>query len=134
MFDFGAIDLGYSGNKFTWAKGRWGNAMIKRKLDRGIANISWRLAFPKASLSHLGAIMSDHTPILLDTNPVEDFAHRPFHFEVAWLRDERCLPVIEKAWEVVPRGSDFTNLYKKLAAHKRCAPTMEQRGFRSLPR
>ena len=116
MFDFGVIDLGYSGNKFTWAKGRWGNAAIKRRLDRGIANISWRLVFPKASMSHLGAIMSDHTPILLDTNPVEDFALRPFHFEAAWLRDERCLPVTEKAWDVAPRGSHFTNLYKKLVA------------------
>nr|POF06471.1 hypothetical protein CFP56_57443 [Quercus suber] len=65
MFDFGAIDLGFSGNKFTWAKGRWGSAAIKRRLDRGIANISWRLAFPKATLSHLGAIMSDHSPFCL---------------------------------------------------------------------
>nr|XP_023872064.1 uncharacterized protein LOC111984679 [Quercus suber]POE86237.1 hypothetical protein CFP56_07045 [Quercus suber] len=97
MFEFGAIDLGYSGSKFTWAKGRWGNASIKRRLDRGIANISWRLAFPKAAISHLGAIKSDHTPILLDTNPDEDFAHRPFRFEVAWLRDNSCVPVIERA-------------------------------------
>ena len=69
MFEFGAVDLGYSGNKFTWAKGKWGNASIKRRLDRGIANISWRLAFPNATISHLGAIRSDHAPILLDTNP-----------------------------------------------------------------
>lgn len=35
MLDLGAIDLGYSGNKFTWAKGRWGHAAIKERLDRG---------------------------------------------------------------------------------------------------
>lgn len=78
MFDFGVIDLGYSGNKYTWAKGRWGNATIKRRLDRGIANILWRLAYLKATISHLGAIMSDHKPLLLDTNSEDDFAHRPF--------------------------------------------------------
>lgn len=77
-FDFGAIDLGFLGNKYTWAKGKWGNAPIKRRLDRGIASISWRLAYPKASIAHLGAIKSDHTPILLNTNPSEPFAHRPF--------------------------------------------------------
>nr|POE84009.1 hypothetical protein CFP56_54799 [Quercus suber] len=82
MFEFGAIDLGYTGSKYTWAKDKWGNASIKRRLDRGIANISWRLAFPRASISHLGAIRSDHTPILLDTNPQSSFAHRPFRFEV----------------------------------------------------
>ena len=69
MFEFGAIDLGFSGSKFTWAKGRWGNASIKRRLDRGIANMSWRLAYPGATIVHLGAINSDHAPILLDTNP-----------------------------------------------------------------
>ena len=39
MFDLGAIDLGCSRNKFTWTKGRWGNAAIKERLDRGLASI-----------------------------------------------------------------------------------------------
>ncbi|KAK9989403.1 hypothetical protein SO802_029642 [Lithocarpus litseifolius] len=33
MFDLGAIDLGHLGNKFTWAKGRWGSSTIKEILD-----------------------------------------------------------------------------------------------------
>ncbi|XP_023926387.2 uncharacterized protein LOC112037802 [Quercus suber] len=43
MFEFDAIDLGFSGNKFTWAKRRRGKSTIKRRLDRAIASISWRL-------------------------------------------------------------------------------------------
>ena len=62
MFEFGAIDLGYSGSKFTWAKGNWGNVAIKRRLDRGIANISWILAYSKAAISHLGAINQTTLP------------------------------------------------------------------------
>nr|POF10195.1 hypothetical protein CFP56_14135 [Quercus suber] len=115
MFEFGAVDLGYNGSKFTWAKGKWGNASIKRRLDRGIANISWRLAFPNATISHLGAIRSDHAPILLDTNPQSTFAHRPFRFEAAWLRDNRCQPVIAQAWKETVGGSDFIKLCKKQA-------------------
>lgn len=34
MFEFGAIDLGFSGGKYTWEKGKWGNAAIKRRLDK----------------------------------------------------------------------------------------------------
>ena len=33
MFEVGAIDLGYFEGKYTWAKGKWGNAAIKRRLD-----------------------------------------------------------------------------------------------------
>ena len=68
MFEFNAVDLGYSGNKFTWVRGKWGKTAIKRRLDRGMASISWRLAFSKAVISQLGVIKSNHTPILLDTN------------------------------------------------------------------
>ena len=116
MFEFGAIDLGFSGCKFTSAKGRWGNASIKRRLNRGIANMSWRLAYPGASIVHFGAIKSDHAPILLDTNPQSNFAHRPFRFEVTWLRDDQCHEVIESAWKDQVAGSKFIRLYKKQAS------------------
>ena len=34
LFEFNAVDLGYSRDKFTWAKGKWGSAVIKRRMDR----------------------------------------------------------------------------------------------------
>lgn len=80
-FDFGAIDLGFSGNKYTWAKGKWGNAPIKRRLDRGIASISWGLAYPKASIALLRAIKSDHTPPLLNHSPIVLSSSKPSRLE-----------------------------------------------------
>ena len=133
MFEVGAIDLGYSEGKYTWAKDKWGNAAIKRRLDRGIANISWRLAYSKAMLAHLGAIGSDHTPITLDTNPQTSFAHRPFRFEVAWLRDERCASVIDSAWNIETSGSEFIKLCKKQAATKDALRKWTQGSFRKVP-
>lgn len=89
-----------------------------------MASISWRLAFPKAVISHRGAIKSDHTLIFLDINPSDSFTHRPFRFKAFWIRDERCKNVIENAWNANVAGSDFTKLYKKQAStrdalHKR---------------
>ena len=78
IFEFGVIDLSFLGSKFTWAKGRRCNSAIKRRLDKAIASMVWRLAYPKATISHLRAIRSNHTPILLDSNSVTSFAHRPF--------------------------------------------------------
>ena len=89
---------------------------IKRRLDKGIASISWRLVYPKATIAYLGAIKSNHTPILLNTNPSDSFAHRPFRFEATWLRDESCHSVIDKAWNIEASGSNFVKLYKRQAS------------------
>lgn len=83
LFDLGAVDLGFSGNKFSWSNRRWGRNSVKERLDRGIASMSWRLTFPRASILHLSAIKSDHCPLLLDTNPSNDFSPCPFRFEAA---------------------------------------------------
>ena len=71
MFDLGAVDLGFSGAKFTWCNKRWGSGCIRERLDRGIANTSWRLAFLRDAVFHLGSVKSDHCPILNDTNPMD---------------------------------------------------------------
>ena len=115
IFEFSAIDLGFAGNSYTGARGRWGSSAIKRRLDRGIASISWRLAFPSAAVAHLGAFKSNHTPILLDTNPEDCFAHRPFRFEAAWIRDGGCNSIVEKTWNMQTRGPAFFKLFKKQA-------------------
>ena len=101
-----------------WAKGRWGNAAIKERLDRGLASISWRLVFPNASVQHLGALNSNHLPILLDTNPNDCFNPHPSCFEAAWIRDERCQEVIEQAWNIEVWGSQLSRLCKKQDATK----------------
>ena len=64
--------MGFTGNKFTWSNNRWGKHSIKERLDRGISSMEWRLKFPRASIFHLGAINSDHCPILLDTIDLSD--------------------------------------------------------------
>jgi len=35
MFEFNAVDLGYLGNKFTWARGRWGQSINLKKTGQG---------------------------------------------------------------------------------------------------
>ena len=97
IFDLGAVDLGFSGNKFTWCNRRWGKGCIRERLDRSIASTEWRVLFPKVVLYHLGAIRTDHAPLLLDTNPCDFFPPRPFRFEAVWVRDPSCFEVISKS-------------------------------------
>ena len=53
---------------------------------------------------------------MLDTNPSDSFAHKPFRFEAVWLRDDRCSDVIKEAWKTKVVGLEFIKLYKKQVA------------------
>ena len=113
LFDLGAIDLGFAGAKYTWWNKRWGKNAIKERLDRAICNSGWRTQFPKASVFHLEATNSDHAPLLIDSNPKEEFLLRPFKFEAMWTRDPRCSGVVKEAWKLEVPGSSSFVLCKK---------------------
>lgn len=106
-----------------------GECSSEAKIRQGIASISWRLAFPNANITHLGAVNSDHTLLLLDTCPSDSFAHRPFRFIVAWIRDPNCYSVVENAWSKNVRGSEFTKLCKKHEATRKALRSWNKEVF-----
>ena len=71
------------------------------------------MLFPKATVFHLSAINSDHAPLLIDTNPSEDYCPHPFRFEAIWVRDPRYGGIIRKAWNSMVEGSHTYVLYRK---------------------
>lgn len=78
MFEFRATDLGFSKNKFTWAKYKFKSVAVKSRLDRGITSIAWRLAFPKPSVQttpHSSWIPIPRTPS--PTDPSASKQHGP---------------------------------------------------------
>ena len=113
MFELGAVDLGFSGAKFTWCNKRWGKGCIKERLDRGVTNSMWCTSFPRASVSHLGAVNFDHCPLFIDTNPSDIQALRPFRFEAMWTKDPRCYGVINEAWKKEFVRNECFHLCKK---------------------
>lgn len=76
----GLMDLGFTGNSFTWAKG--GTSPLQERLDRAICNSEWRLAYPRASVNHLPRIASDHSPIMLSLDDVAVIKPRKFRVQL----------------------------------------------------
>ena len=89
-------DLGFTGEIFTWKRGR-----IRERLDRAVANGAWASMHPGAVLQHLEYMKADHRPILLDTEYQEALHDRSGikRFEAKWLREKGFREEVQRAWD-----------------------------------
>lgn len=62
------IDLGYTGPRFTWTNCSENGNIIRTRIDKAHATISWLNCFPETKITHLPRLTSDHYSILLKTH------------------------------------------------------------------
>ncbi|XP_048492525.1 uncharacterized protein LOC125493326 [Beta vulgaris subsp. vulgaris] len=96
----GLQDLGYMGSIFTWKRGKDGDTMIRERLDRFLSSADWGAFFPHYWVHNFPIYKSDHAPILLGTDSVQQLGgrRRRFHFESLWLSNPDCQQVVKQAW------------------------------------
>lgn len=106
----GLLDIEYFGSNFTWMGHYRGGKRVARKLDKGVRDLSWRMAFPKATIEHLVHRHSDHNPLFLRCgNNVSTREGRPFRFQAAWCTHDDYKTVVQNAWE-----KDCDNIHSAL--------------------
>ena len=77
-------ELELSGRKFTWANSA--EHPTFERLDRILVSTEWEQKFPMSTVEALTREISDHTPLLLDTNQASHRGNTPlFKFELGWL-------------------------------------------------
>jgi hypothetical protein len=105
-------DLGYTGDKFTWRRGR-----LRERLDRAVANGQWNVMFPNAVVINEGATKSDHRPITVNTDYLAGVqvtnGPRVRRFEARWLEEENVDSVVHSAWERASVGQVEATLMQK---------------------
>ncbi|XP_058776806.1 uncharacterized protein LOC131651153 [Vicia villosa] len=90
--DCNLSDISLEGYQFTWVKSRGTDHMIEEILDRALANSYWLATFPHAKLTNLIASHSNHSPILLDCDPIQQASRSfQFRFENSWLHEDGIL-------------------------------------------
>jgi len=93
------LDLTTNGGRFIWHCNNNGLRILSKKLDRGIANVDWRLAFPEAFVEVLCRTHSDHNPLLLPFGGLPLAREpRPFRFEAVWINHADYSNLVEEAW------------------------------------
>ncbi|KAL9680352.1 hypothetical protein QQ045_018230 [Rhodiola kirilowii] len=97
--DCGLSDLSYRGETFTYSNRRKGEQEVKVRLDRAVANGTWREAFPHAVVRHGFSYTSDHSPFVIhleeDMGSTNDGIRR---LEPMWLRHEHFKDVMKASW------------------------------------
>ncbi|KAL9687014.1 hypothetical protein QQ045_031410 [Rhodiola kirilowii] len=94
------LDLGFRGEVFTYSNRRKGREEIKARLDRAVANATWRLLFPNALVKHGFANCSDHVPVLISVNGVRTVGRKHLQcFEPMWARHKRLKDVVREFWD-----------------------------------
>jgi exonuclease III len=97
-------DLGFSGDVFTWRNKQYREEnYIHERLDRAVANGTWRERFPLVHVKNGDHFHSDHRPIVVSLqghqrSGIPRRGGRAFHFEASWLKEDNCEEVVKSAW------------------------------------
>ncbi|XP_010424030.1 PREDICTED: uncharacterized protein LOC104709061 [Camelina sativa] len=95
------IDLGFSGNQFTWKRRRTEGNFVAKRLDRVLCCPQLRLRWQDACVTHLPFLASDHTPLYVRLGPEvhREPRRRPFRFEAAWLKHHSFKELLAASWD-----------------------------------
>ena len=110
----GFIDMGYSGNKFTWYKNYPNGNTIWEQLDRAVATQEWMNLFSATKVLTLECSTSDHKPIIIHPMGIPGKKQRPWRFEQVWLDDRGCHVTVHTAWNQNFGTFPMTNVAGKI--------------------
>ena len=114
--ELGLRDLPLQGGPYTWSGGRNGRSMSR--LDRFLVSSDWECQYRKVVQKCLPRPISDHFPILLDSDGVRT-GPSPFRFELMWLKFRGFKEILKGWWQNLKFHGSFSYiLAAKLKALK----------------
>ncbi|KAM0859925.1 hypothetical protein ACQ4PT_046881 [Festuca glaucescens] len=110
------VDLGYSGNFWTWEKKVVGGTYTLVRLDRALGSAEWCAQFPLANVSHIDTATSDHRGLLLNLTDDTDLrrGNCQFRYEAMWDRHPELKPTVTASW-LTEESSSASEVRGKLA-------------------
>ncbi|XP_074300855.1 uncharacterized protein LOC141632187 [Silene latifolia] len=109
------VDIPFKGPCFTWCNNKKGFNRVYERIDKALASKDWFTVFPNTGLKHYPIKISDHAPIELDLNLVQNVNRKTYKLDSWALEHEECLMEVRKAWSVNIVGSPAFRTVRKLA-------------------
>ncbi|XP_056695114.1 uncharacterized protein [Spinacia oleracea] len=108
------LEIPFHGLNYTWSNNRGENDCIYERLDRGYAREGWHNLYPEANIINLPILVSDHSPIILDTNSERRKKKRLCKIDSWCLSMEQPKGIIADAWRRHIEGSPMFRWSRKL--------------------
>nr|XP_027062801.1 uncharacterized protein LOC113689183 [Coffea arabica] len=109
------MDLGFTGNPWTWSNNWENEREIRQRLDRGLSTINWCQNFDKAECEHVETLGSDHSMLLIDNWPRIEKRRSRFFLDKRWLKRDDINQVVEQAWTQPVEGNSVYRITRQVA-------------------
>ncbi|XP_074270846.1 uncharacterized protein LOC141594752 [Silene latifolia] len=114
------MDIPFKGPRFTWCNKREDHSVVLEQLDKGYGSWDWNDIFPNSGITHLPIQVSDHAPIIFETDLITCYGRRPYRME-AWNLDyEECIRLVHNEWTEPVLGSATVRMIRKLSRARNC--------------
>ena len=105
------FDMPLHGYQFTWFKSIGTPSSKEARIDHALVTSSWQTLYPNTALQTLVASISDHTPLLLQLDPIPwRQPHRSFRFNNSWLLEPELNQLVKSNWAHYPPSNILTKL------------------------
>lgn len=110
----GMEEIVFQGNMCTWANNWEEEGYIERRLDRFFGTANWLLVYATALVHHVKRQASDHSLLILNTNPNQRRKKSRFHFDRRWVNKPRLEDVVRQAWATDCESSRMFQVASKI--------------------
>lgn len=107
-------EVAFKGIRWIWANNRVGEGFIEERLDLFFGSAEWNIENDKAEVQHFVKHSSDHTMVMLDTQPDQPPRKSRFIFDNRWLNRPGYTEAIQNSWSSNESGSRMYQFHRKL--------------------
>lgn len=90
------MDLALIGGKYTWSNNH--SVPTLERLDRVLISEDWQQKFPLSNLRKIPRFMSDHNPLVYNSELTVEQKSKPFCFETLWVQHPDFKQKIKNIW------------------------------------
>lgn len=108
------LDVGADGAKFTWARGN-----TFERLDRVLLGEGWANLFEATRVTNMPRVISDHSPLLIESRLPGPRVRPSFRFQHMWVRHHMFLQEVNRCWKEETGTMGMVNVQLKLSRLKK---------------